>query len=462
MRIVVCVKQTAAGDLNPFDACAYEAALQIPGGEVILLSMGPPKTADLLHNLTRLGSQQAILLCDSAFAGADTLATAYALHLVVQRLSPDLVLCGRQTVDGDTGQVGPCLARFCGFGLITNVMSIDSLADTATCTTRDGVEQAPLPAVLTLERIHTLRLPSIRSQPGTVDRLYAADLGADLSRCGTRGSPTKVLKVFENQADRRKCTFIPTSQLPAVIAAGLKTQRQAPSPATTEKMPNLWIIGEKPLEMAKTISDDITIIPPSDAQTIAALARQKKPAVILWGSDRWSKRTAPQVAALLQTGLCADCTALETDGKHFYMYRPAFSGNVMAKIECRTLPQMATVRTPEEAAKDMVVAVGSGARQCIPAARAFADAYGAELAASRAMVDAGFFPYAMQVGLTGKTVCPRVYLAVGISGAVHHIAGMKCAGTIIAINPDPKAPIFRYADYGIIATAEAVLESLQK
>ena len=86
MKIVVCVKQTVAGELNPFDACAYEAALQIPNAEVILLSMGPEKSKDFLLNLTRLGAREAYLLCDRAFAGADTLATSYALSLAIQKL----------------------------------------------------------------------------------------------------------------------------------------------------------------------------------------------------------------------------------------------------------------------------------------------------------------------------------------------------------------------------------------
>ena len=107
MKIVVCVKQTVAGELNPFDACAYEAALQIPNAEVILLSMGPEKSKDFLLNLTRLGAREAYLLCDRAFAGADTLATSYALSLAIQKLQPELVICGRQTIDGDTGQTGP-------------------------------------------------------------------------------------------------------------------------------------------------------------------------------------------------------------------------------------------------------------------------------------------------------------------------------------------------------------------
>lgn len=459
MRIVVCVKQTAAGELNPFDACAYEAALRIPGAEVILLSMGPQRTADLLLSLTRLGAKKAVLLCDPAFAGADTLATSYALGLALDRLQPDLVLCGRQTVDGDTGQVGPCLARLWGARLITNVLSIDSLADGITCTTREGTASAAFPALLTVERIHNLRLPSIRSRPGTVEILTAAQLGADRSRCGNAGSPTKVMQVFENQTDKRKCQFIDGSLLFETIEAGLRKERHAIPPSSGEhRLKKVWILGKSPMEMARTVSDDITVIEPTDPETIAALALAEKPSAILWGSDLWSKRMAPQVAAILQTGLCADCTRLETDGESLFMYRPAFAGNVMAKIRCAKLPQMATVRTPEENSWDLIVAAGMGAKACIPNLEDFARRQGGQIAASRAAVDAGLLPYPAQVGLTGKTVSPAVYLAVGISGAVHHIAGMKGSGTVIAINPDPNAPIFEYADYGIVAKAEDIFK----
>jgi len=153
MRVVVCVKQTAAGELNPFDACAYEAALQIRGAEVILLSMGPERTGELLSDLTRLGARQAYLLCDRAFAGADTLATAYALSLAVKRLAPDLVICGRQTIDGDTGQTGPSLAMVAGLSLITNVMEIKGTEGHLICVTRSRGEQTvELPALITVEK----------------------------------------------------------------------------------------------------------------------------------------------------------------------------------------------------------------------------------------------------------------------------------------------------------------------
>ena len=230
MRIVVCVKQTAAGEINPFDACAYEAALQIAGAEVILLSMGPEKFGELLLKLTRLGAKKAYLLCDKAFAGADTLATSYALSLAIKRLQPDLVICGRQTIDGDTGQTGPSLAMQTGLSLITNVMKIESVDGGITCQTRAAeVQNAPYPALITVERINQLRFPSIRSKCGEVIIWNAEDIGADKERCGIKGSPTKVLASFQNEEGKRRCRFVDASMLEELIFKGLQKEKQRKS-----------------------------------------------------------------------------------------------------------------------------------------------------------------------------------------------------------------------------------------
>ncbi len=476
MKIVVCVKQTVAGDINPFDACAYEAALQIPNAEVILLSMGPEKSKDFLLNLTRLGAKEAYLLCDRAFAGADTLATSYALSLAIQKLQPELVICGRQTIDGDTGQTGPSLSIQAGLSLITNVMKIVSVDGNITCETRTKGEQtASYPALITVERINHLRLPSIRSKRGEVIVWNADDIGADKERCGLKGSPTKVLASFQNEDGKRKCKFVEASMLDTLVEEGLKKEQERiiPNQSDGVKLKKVWIVGEKCREMAETVSDDITVIDREQAEGLGdefALdfvdrIREEQPSAVLWDSDAWSKKTAPRVAAMLQTGLCADCTALETDGENLYMYRPAFSGNIIAKIGCVTRPQMATVRTAADNVSDVICALGKGAKDAKQTVEAYIDKKNEagsprwELAASRLAVDSEMYPYEKQVGMTGKTVSPPVYIAVGISGAVHHIAGMKQSGTVIAINPDKKAPIFDYADYGIVATAEEVFGS---
>ena len=494
MKIVVCVKQTADGELNPFDASAYEAALRIADSEVILLSMGPERTGEMLLNLTRLGAKEAYHLCDPAFAGADTLATAYTLSLAIGKLRPDLVICGRQTVDGDTAQTGPSLSVMANLNLITNVMKIAEvicpedggeisggtrdLAGSGAglcCETRDGIlHRVPYPALITVERIHHLRLPSIRSKRGVVTRWTTEDIGADPTRCGMQGSPTKVVASFANEEGKRKCKFIQAQELLVAVAAGLSKEKDRLKPVSRPKklLPDVWIVGEDPRPYGEMVSDSVTVIDRKNfaadigndtrvfAEKFAEYVQEHNPQVILWGSDAWSKAVAPQVAAILQTGLCADCTALETDGETLFMYRPAFSGNIIAKIVCGTTPVMATVRTVDKESADVICSIGRGARDAVGQIEEFANSMNWELAASRGAVDGEFQPYHRQVGITGKSVSPAVYLAVGISGAVHHIAGMKQSGTVIAINPDPKAPIFEYADYGVIGTIEEVLDHL--
>lgn len=458
MKVVVCIRQSADGEINPFDASAYETALRIKGAEITLLSMGPEKTAEFLENLTRLGAKEAILLTDKAFAGADTLATSYTLSLAINQLKPDLIICGRQSVDGDTGQVGPSLSVNTGYKLLTNIMSVVSCEKNIVGVNRGGeTVSADFPVLITVEKSLNLRLPSIRSKTAPVTVLGATDLNADLSRCGIAGSPTRVIKTFENEQDRRRCKFINPSELKSAIEDGLKKGAKKISPQVSEKkLKNVWIVGEAPREAAKAVAETITVVAMDSPEKMAELIRNENPNAILWGSDPLSKAVAPQVAALLKTGLCADCTALETDGETLYMYRPACSGNIIAKIRCETAPPMATVRTAEQTSKNIIIGIGYGAKQSIPEIKALAEKLGAGIAATRRMVDNDYLPYELQVGLTGKSVNPDVYIALGISGAVHHIAGIRQSGTVIAVNPDRDAPIFKYADYGMVAEVKDI------
>ena len=458
MKVVVCIRQSADGEINPFDASAYETALKINGAEITLLSMGPKKTAAFLENLTRLGAKAAVLLTDKAFAGADTLATAYTLSLAIKRLKPDLIICGRQSVDGDTGQVGPSLSVNTGYRLLTNIMSVVSCEKNIVGVNRAGkTVSANFPALITVEKSLNLRLPSIRSATAPVTVLGAADLNADLSRCGLAGSPTRVIKTFENEQDRRRCKFIDPSELKSAIEDGLKKGAKKITPRVSEKkLKNVWIVGDTPRAAAETVADSITVIPLDSPEKTAELIKNGNPDAGLWGSDPLSKAVAPQVAALLKTGLCADCTALETDGETLYMYRPACSGNIIAKIRCETAPPMATVRTAEQTPKNIIIGIGYGAKESIPEIKALAEKLGTGIAATRKMVDNDYLAYELQVGLTGKSVNPDVYIALGISGAVHHIAGIRQSGTVIAVNTDKDAPIFKYADYGLVAEVKDI------
>ena len=460
MNIVVCVRQGLDGEISPFDASAYEAALRIENAEVTLLSMAAPSAEGFLERLSRLGAKRAVLLSDKAFAGADTLATAYTLSLAVKKLSPDLVFCGRQTLIGDTAQTGAMLSELAGLSLATNVMGIEAVGERyIKCLTRSEESVAcPLPALLCMERIHMLRFPRLRSKSCAVEIWSASEIGADPSRCGLAGSPTRVVESFENKSGKRSCQFIPKEALSRAIAEALQGNAQKTDALrkSEQRLESVCIVGESARGFAESVSDHVTAIPLSDVQTLAEQIKTLSPSAVLWGSDALSKRLAALVAAKLSLGLCADCTALGCEEGELMMYRPALSGSVIAKIKSRTHPAMATVRTEAKSESDIIVAAGYGVQDRLDAVKAFADSLGARLCASRRLVDNGLARYDMQVGLTGTTVSPQVYIAIGISGAVHHIVGMQRSGTVIAINPDKNAPIFEYADFGIVAEFETI------
>jgi electron transfer flavoprotein alpha subunit len=467
MKIVVCVKQVNE-EINPFDACALECALRIENAEVTVISMGIPQVSKLLTSLTRFGIHRAILLTDPAFAGSDTLATSYVLAQAIRKLNPDLVFCGRQSIDGDTAQVGPSLSQMLGFSLITNVMEIKSIVEESkpkgskiTCLSRMGEESVSLPALITIERINTLRFPSIRAKSKKVEIWNSKDINADVTKCGLTGSPTRVLKTYECNIGKRKCKFIQPNELINLIN-DLKKQsrseiRQEPCKS---RLDEVWIVGDELKEIALCIAEKVKVIERQAAVSIAELAKEHKPKVILWPSDLWGRRNAPIVAAILETGLCADCTSLETDGERLFMYRPAYGGSLMAKVECRTYPKMATVRTITEMPNQIIIAGGKGAREDFNLLEELTGKIGATLGASRGLVDMGIASYEMQIGLTGKSVNPKIYIACGISGAVQHTCAIEQAGTVIAINTDRNARIFEYADYGVIGDIREVLRNI--
>lgn len=231
---------------------------------------------------------------------------------------------------------------------------------------------------------------------------------------------------------------------------------------------------------------------------------QKKPSIVLIGATTQGRDLAPRISSKLNTGLTADCTALDINEKgQLAATRPTFGGNLMATILCKRFPQMATVRpkvmsanplNSEKQARleefeidfsniekrvelleffknssdssldnaEIIVAGGKGLKSAenFKLIEELAQALGGTSAASRAVVDAGWRPHCEQVGQTGKTVKPKIYIACGISGAVQHTVGMDGSEIIIAINKDANAPIFSVATYGIVGDVFEVLPIL--
>ena len=210
------VREGIPGIINPLDLYAVEEALRLKekwGGEITVLSMGPPAAEEALREALSMGVDQAFLLTDRRFAGADTWATAYTLSRAAEKLGPfDLILCGERATDGETGQVGPELGAMLGFPVITYVSQIEGLPPLSEdnpglirCRrlTEDGYQivEAPLPALLTvIKEINEPRLPTfsgkLRSRQATIPRLTLDDLGLESKRTGLAGSPTRVVKVF--------------------------------------------------------------------------------------------------------------------------------------------------------------------------------------------------------------------------------------------------------------------------
>ena len=243
------------------------------------------------------------------------------------------------------------------------------------------------------------------------------------------------------------------------------------------------------------------------AAVLADLIRRHRPAILLCGATVVGRSLVPRVAILTGAGLTADCTALAIDPKtrRLLQTRPAFGGNIFATIECPSArPQMATVRpkvmkplaadparrgavqleevaaallaaratrigyTPELsgtaiiADADIIVAGGRGMQKAenFRLLEELARMLGGGVGATRAVVDAGWMPYSHQIGQTGQTVCPRLYIACGISGQIQHMAGMSSSEIIVAINKDPEAPIFKNATYGIVGDAVTLVPML--
>ena len=453
-KILVLLK-FAGNELNPFDGAALECALALGAADITVLAMAPASVAEPLRALTRLGVN-AVLVSDRVYAGSDTQATARVLEAACRRLAPDLIFCGRQSVDGDTAQVPPMLAERLGYAIFPKVMAIT--ADSVSL--RDGRTVNPAPhSILTFERIATLRFPSMFSRPREVLVWDNAALALDTACLGLHGSPTRVVKSYESREGRRECRFVTPDRLPDLIREGLAAELKGSALYTGEKLPCVHYFGALDALAAslgeRAVRVDAAGKSPRELadELIAADAR-----AVLFEDTEEYKLLAPAIAVHTGAGLCADCISFRVEEGRLIMTRPARGGNVTADILCTGEMAMATVRTPKKGGAELVFAVGRGALASLDKIRALAERYGAELCCSRPVTDGGVLPYTAQVGLTGRALAPRVYVAFGISGAVQHTCAISGAGCIIALNCDRDADIFTYSDYGILCDIADIKE----
>ncbi len=533
-------------------------------GTVTVITLGPPSAEDTLREAVAWGQDRnvtttGVLLTDARFAGSDTLATSRALAAALETVGPfDLVLVGRNSVDADTGQVGPQLAQMLDLPFVTGARHLaltDRVLDIR-AEHDDGWAQlrVSLPAVVsTAERlIDPCKVDPAGRAAVAADRittLSADDLGP--GPWGVAASPTTVGET-RHVATTRLARRWPGESIDEQIAAAVALLRErgaldvdgdpadspdpvldvAPldepeigvvvepdrRPLTRELLGAARALGASPVAIVTEPLDEpeaaelgawgadailrldgITLANEEDtAAGVATWVHALDPWAVLAPGTAWGREVASRVAAAISTGLTGDAVALERDGDDLIAWKPAFGGQIVAAIRCRTRPQMATVRagvlptlrprvhqppitvmpvdprsrveirarTRDDdldtlADAPVVVGVGQGVD---PAEYENLDplltVLGAELAATRKVTDQGWLPRARQLGITGRTIAPRLFVSIGANGKFNHMVGVRTAGTILAINRDADALVFDVADIGIVGDYREVVPRL--
>ena len=548
--------------LNPYCQRAVNKGIELAaqtGGSCTVISLGPPAAEDAVRWGVAGGADHGILISDPAFAGSDTLATARALAAAVQKAGPfDLILVGKNSVDADTGQVGPELAELLGYPFASAVRTLELDGDDIRigCEHDDAWVEAAvtLPAVLaTAERL----CPPVRAEPEDRDAvapekitvLAAADLGA--GPWGQAGSPTAVGETKVLDIDRARQML--EGSLPSQIAQALdliKTrqglaaaaQATAGSVAPPVANPSQSIVvllepgrpssaqellgaasqiaaqvGASVTAMQADAADPIapetlstwgadhvvnlqqSVVAEDAARFVADWCPTPGPWAMLAPSTTWGREVASRVAARLQAGLTGDAIELEVDNGKLVSWKPAFGGRLVAAIRATSPTQMVTVRpgvlprlAPRATAAPSVeshavqaasrfrllehqqndqldalalatrvVGIGAGiAPEDYDKLNPLLQILQAELATTRKVTDKGWLPHSRQVGITGRSISPNLYIALAVDGRFNHSCGIQAAGTVLAVNSDPKAPIFDYADIGIVADWAACLPLL--
>ncbi len=556
------VREGLALELSAYCRRAVAQAVELAathGGTVDVLTLGPPSAEDVLREAIAWGLDRDVeihgtLISDPAFAGSDTLATALALAAALRHAGDfDLVLAGRNSVDADTGQVGPQVAQLLGLPFVTGVrhLNLDGSVLDLRAEHDDGWVQArvALPAVLsTAERlIDPCKVdPAGRAAvpSGLITTLDAATLGP--GPWGAAASPTRVGAtriVAADRAGERHPELPIADQIEQAVArladrGALAPAPRAPRPSVPPPDPDatrvigvvvepdrahqarellgtaatlggrvvaLTVDGPEPADLAAWGADTVVRVPgvptANEEDTAAALVAWsviEHPWAVLAPSTAWGREVAARSAAALRTGLTGDAVELTVDGDDLVAWKPAFGGALVAAIHCSTRPQMVTVRAgvlpelmPRAAVADLemlaapttsrveilartrdddldllaqatrVVGVGQGVDPSdYPTLDPLLAVLDAELAATRKVTDRGWLPRARQLGITGRTISPQLFVSIGASGKFNHMVGVRTAGTVLAVNPDPDALVFDAADFGIVGDHREIVPRL--
>lgn len=613
MNILVCVKQVPntkhmtidpethrlvrhgiTSILNPSDRYVLERALRMKdqyGGTVTVISMGVPQANAELISAWLVGADRCLLLTDPSFGGSDTFATASVLAAAVkyeqQRTGEnfDVIFCGKSTIDGETGQVGPELAELLGIANFTNISQLKyngaSFEVEYSVNEMKLLINAHLPILVTyplaadacLRGSIPERLEKVKTEDIQIPQLSFHELSPwlNIDEIGLKGSATKVVRSFVPPTGRKGIRIdkgSPSEKAEKLVeylkqdgllgkktkAASAKTARTVAekgngricvfveqtskgscknislellTPAIEMGDTAAWkvsaiIVGSdntKAITELKQYPVD-EILSCEDArfenmqlhdyvETVAAMVETYQPEGLLVGGTDIGKELASRIASRFHTGLTAECNGIRYDAERqkIVWSRPAYGGKLMADIICKDKkPQMGTVRegvfekpapyssdpeiivvsavdaplakkvtvirkgiAPGFAPKgeneiSMVVGMGRGIRNMdgLDLCCDFADAIGADIGASRGATELQLISNQYLIGSNGKTIRPMLYFACGISGSLQHMTGVPDSGCIVAINRDPKAEIFQYADYCVVGDMFSIIPELQE
>jgi electron transfer flavoprotein alpha subunit len=580
------VREGVPSEINPFDLLGLVRAVELKNAhddEVVVISMGPPSTNEGLTTCVALGADRAVLLSDRALAGSDTLATSRALSLILAKEQPDLIICGRNSTDGETGQVGPEIAQMMGIPHVSHVRKLHLHSDRKSVVvermTDEGSQtiECELPAVICVtEGVAPELYPDkehmelAQSIPAEV--LTCADLPLSLDQFGANGSPTWVDEIRLVEPNRLGVLLEEsTPEEAAKQTADALRLRLAELAVESEssagqdfvilprypsgKKKSIWVVAEntnnglahvtlellgKARELTQFTNSEVVavlIAPPSEelisilatqgadrvlvldnsqlgpvcglavANSFAAAVERENPYALLFAATADGGDLASRLAARLELGLTGDAIDLEinADGR-LVQLKPALGGNVVAPIMSKTLPNLVTLRPgllapaiPEPRAVATVehvpqlpfdgpdirllkedfqedlegillakspvvigVGMGLGSPENMAEVQEMARSVGASIATTRDVVHEGWLAQQMMVGISGRTIAPTVYIAVGIRGAFNHTVGLQRSGVIIAINQNRRAVMFRSSDFGIVGTWEEFLPPLME